>query len=262
MDFGLKDKAALVLASGSGIGKGVAKEFAREGAKVMLFGRTEKSLQEAQAEIDDATRNRPLYCVGDLTNPADIERAAEEARREFGSIYALVNNSGGPPAGSFTELDDAAWTHAFSLTLLSYVRSIRVVLPMMEKAGRGRIVNNTSSSIKSAIDGLLLSNVFRLGVTGLSKTLARELAPKNILVNVVGPGRIATDRADHLDSLKAMKLGLTKQEVRRQAEKLIPMGRLGSVEEIARLAVFLCSEANTYITGQSILVDGALVGSY
>jgi len=202
------------------------------------------------------------YTVGDMTLKADIEGVVARTNDMFGSIYALFNNTGGPPAGTFDKFEDEAWQNAFELTLLGYVRSIRAVLPIMRKACTGRIVNNTSSSTKRVIDNLLLSNAFRPGIMGLTKTLARELGPENILINIVGPGKIATDRVAHLDSLKAEKAGISLDAFQQKNAATIPLRRYGSTEEIARLVVFLCSEANTYITGQNILVDGGLVQAY
>jgi 3-oxoacyl-[acyl-carrier protein] reductase len=262
MDLGLKDKPVLVLASSAGIGKAAAREFAAEGARVMLFARSEERLRGAQQDISAATGRQPRYTVGDITHPADLRRAVGETVRHFGGIYALVNNCGGPPAGPFNNFDDAAWQNAFELTLLSYIRSIREVRPIMEKNGGGRIVNLTSSSTRQAIDGLILSNTFRLGVVGLTKTLSRELAPANILINVAGPGKVQTQRAAELLEIRARKSGKSTQELKKAAEAEVPLGRYGRPEEMARLVVFLSSQANTYITGQVVLADGGLVRAY
>jgi len=262
MELGLMGKAVLVLASSQGIGRGIATEFAREGARVMLFGRSEERLGEAQKAIFDATGLRPSLFAGDLSRPGDIEGAVERVVAEYGGLYALVNNCGGPAAGSFDRFDDAAWQHAFELTLLSYIRSIRAALPVMREQGEGRIVNIASSSVKRVIDNLILSNTFRMGVLGLTKSLARELGPHNILVNLVGAGKVATGRSAEVDGAKAARTGVTLEELQAAEQRTIPLGRYGDVAELARLAVFLCSGANTYITGQSILADGGQVQAY
>lgn len=262
MDLMLKDKSVLVMASSDGIGKGIAMEFAREGAKVMLFARTEEKLKKVQSEIFKETGRRADFVVGDMLNADDIDKVVKRATEINGPVYALVNNTGGPPAGPFTKFDDEAWIDAFSLTLLSYIRSIRKVLPMMKKQGRGRILNITSSSVKRVLDNLILSNTFRMGIVGLSKTLAVELGTDNILINVLGPGKIQTDRVDYLDEIRAQKAGVPREQYQEYTQKSIPLGRYGTIEEFARLSVFLCSEANTYITGQTILVDGGLVTAY
>jgi 3-oxoacyl-[acyl-carrier protein] reductase len=152
------------------------------------------------------------------------------------------------------------WQKAFELNLLSYIRMIREVLPELKKEG-GRIVNIASSSIKQPIPGLILSNTFRLGIVGLTKTLAEELAPYQILINTVAPGRIATDRIAYLDQLKADKLGVTREQVMDESLKTIPLKRYGTPEEFANVVTFLLSDANTYMTGSSFLVDGGMVKS-
>lgn len=262
MNLNLENKPVIVMASSSGIGQAVAMEFARENAKVMLFGRSKDRLEKAKEEIYNKTNNRVEYTVGDITNKNDIQLVIENTLNKYGSIYALFNNTGGPKSATFNQLNDEDWVEAFELTLLSYIRTIRYVIPEMKKAGVGKIVNNTSISIKQAIDNLILSNTFRTGIVGLTKTLSNELAKNNILVNVVGAGKTATNRVNYLDSVRAKKDSVSLAEVQEQSSKSIPMGRYGKTEEIARLVVFLCSEANTYITGQSILVDGGMNRGY
>lgn len=262
MNLGLQDKAALVLASSGGIGRGVAMELAREGARVMLFARSEDRLIESANQIEAETGYRPLYTVGDITNAAAIESAVKNTVKEFGGLWALFNNTGGPPAGGFSQFDDAAWQSAFELTMLGYVRAIRAALPHLKAGGGGRIVNNTSVSTKQAIDGLLLSNVFRSGLVGLGKSLARELGPEGILVNTVGPGRIDTDRIEQLDTIWAGKAGISYEEQRAKSQASIPLGKYGVPADFGRIVAFLCSEANAYLTGQNILIDGAMVEAY
>ena len=261
MDLKLKDKSVVVLASGSGIGKGVALEFANENAKVMLVGRTKEKLQKAQNDIFEMTGNNPEYFIADITHADQIQAALEKARDLNGPIYALFNNTGGPPPGNFENFNDDDWYNAFNLTLLSYIRAIRSVLPDMKKYG-GRIVNNTSSSIKQAIDNLLLSNVFRTGIVGLTKSLAKEFGEYNILVNVVGAGRISTERVNQIDSIKADIANIPLREYQDKFAKTIPLKRYGNPQELGKLVTFLCSGANTYITGQNILVEGGLVSAY
>jgi 3-oxoacyl-[acyl-carrier protein] reductase len=262
MDLGLKDKSVLVMASGGGIGLGIATEFAREGANVMLFDLSEDALKTAQEGIFKVTGKKPAYTVGSITNPADIIKVAANAEKEHGPIYALFNNTGGPPPGGFTAFDDEAWQKAFELTLLSYIRTIRAVLPSMEKGEGGRIVNNSSSSIKRVIDNLILSNTMRTGVMGLTKSIAREFGPKRILANCIGPGKIDTPRVGVIDTNKAKKLGVTIEEMQAKEKAEIPLGRYGTTEELARFVVWLGSAANTYISGQNILVDGAAISAY
>ncbi len=261
MELKLKNKSVVVLASGSGIGKGVALEFAKENAKVMMVGRTKEKLQKAQNDIYQKTGNRPDYFIADITDGEQIQAAIEKTRELNGSIYALFNNTGGPTPGNFEDFHDDDWYNAFNLTLLSYIRAIRCVLPDMKKFG-GRIVNNTSSSIKQAIDNLLFSNVFRTGIVGLTKSLAKEFGQYNILVNVVGAGKISTERVNQIDSIKAEKANIPLKEYQDDNANSIPLKRYGEPQELGKLVIFLCSEANTYITGQNILVEGGMVSAY
>jgi 3-oxoacyl-[acyl-carrier protein] reductase len=261
MNLGLTEKPVIVCASSSGLGKATALEFAREGAHVMLCSRRQAELRKTAAEIKEATGNEPCFTVVDLTKPDDISRLAEATLAAFGGIYALINNSGGPPAGTFDHFDDAAWQSAFELNLLSCIRVTRATLPHLRKA-RGRIVNFTSTSVKTPIDNLILSNTFRTGVVGLTKTLANELGEDAVLVNVLGPGRIQTDRIEQLDTARATRLNSTVEQVRTEMAKAIPLGRYGAPDEYAKMAVFLASPANTYITGQTIMVDGGMTKAY
>ncbi|MDF1741485.1 MAG: SDR family oxidoreductase [Verrucomicrobiales bacterium] len=261
MDLGLKDKGVLVMASSGGIGRGVATEFAREGANVMLFARSADKLAATADAIADETGKRPAFTVGDITSLADVEMAVANTVEQCGGLWALFNNTGGPPAGGFDQFDDEAWQAAFELTTLGYVRAIRAALPHLRKTG-GRIVNNTSVSSKTAVDSLLLSNVFRSGLVGLGKSLARELGPDRILVNTVGAGRIDTDRIEQLDTIWAGKKGITLDAQRAESEATIPLGKYGEPSDFGKIVAFLCSESNGYLSGQNILIDGALVEAY
>jgi len=262
MNLNLTDKAVIVCASSAGLGRAAALEFAREGANVMLASRREKELRQAAAEIKAQTGREPGVTVADVTKPEDIERLVANTVSQFGGVYTLVNNSGGPPAGTFDSFDDAAWQAAFELNLLSYVRAIRAVLPHLRQGGGGRIVNYASSSVKAPLENLLLSNTFRTGVMGLTKTLAGELGKDNILVNLQAPGRIQTERLNQLDAMRATKTGSTPEQVRLDACKTIPLGRYGTPEEFAKLTVFLGSPANTYLTGQTLVLDGGMTKAY
>lgn len=262
METGLRGKTALVTASSAGIGKAAAQALCAEGARVMLMGRNAQRLEAAAGQIRAATGGEVSATAGDMTRDADIRRAVAATADRFGPPWVLVNNTGGPPAGTFDRFDDAAWQDGFELTLLSYVRTIRAVLPHMRALGSGRIVNFTSSSTRQVLDNLILSNTFRMGVVGLTKTLARELGPEKILANVLGPGKIKTERIDQLDGLRAQAANLPLPAFQQKAAGEIPMGRYGWPGEMAAMCVFLCSEANTYITGQTILVDGGASRAY
>ncbi|MFB5281247.1 SDR family oxidoreductase [Peribacillus sp. Hz7] len=260
MDFQLENKNALILASSQGLGKAIAAELIKEGSNVMLVGRYEEKLVNAQEELQKLGLGKVVYTVTDLSKLEDIQALVKKTVDEFGSIDILINNAGGPPAGTFVDMSDEHWQQSFELNLLSYIRTIRESLPYLKQKG-GRIVNIASSSIKEPIQGLILSNTFRTAIVGLAKTLSVELGPDNILINTVGPGRIATDRIQYLDKVRADKEGTTQEQLSQQLLKNIPLGRYGEPEEFAKFVTFLVSGANTYLTGQSYLVDGGMVKS-
>ncbi len=259
MDLGLEGKTALVTAASKGLGRAIATELAREGARVAISSRDEASLAQTAEEISRETGTEVIHRAADLTSEAQIDALISLALDRLGGLDVLVNNTGGPPTGNFGDLDDGAWTLAFEQIVLSLVRCVRGVLPSMRERGGGRIVNVASSSVKQPIDNLLLSNTFRAGLNGLSKSLALELAPDGILVNTLGPGRILTGRTESVDASQAESRGVSVEEVRESFATQIPLGRYGTPEEFARVAAFLASPANGYVTGQAILVDGGMV---
>ncbi|MDZ5782641.1 SDR family oxidoreductase [Marinococcus luteus] len=260
MDLQLAGKTVLVLASSRGLGKASAAAFAKEGADIMITGRSEESLKEAEKELQSlSSRGRVGYYVCDVTKGAEVKALVEYTVEAFGPVDVLVNNAGGPPAGTFDDFDDDDWQQAFDLNLMSFVRATRAVLPSMKESGGGRIVNITSSSMKQTLDNLILSNTFRAGLMGLAKSLSQELAPHGILINSLGPGKIATDRVAEIDGKKAAQMNKSPEEVRRESEAAIPTGRYGQPEEFAAQVVFYGSFANTYVTGQTLLVDGGLI---
>jgi 3-oxoacyl-[acyl-carrier protein] reductase len=262
MDLGLTGRSVAVLGAGSGLGRATALAFADEGALVTVFGRRTETLEAVAKEAAGRGAAPVGVVAGDLRSADDLESLAHAAADAGdGAIWALVVNGGGPPPGGFDAFDDAAWRDAFESTLLGYVRTIRVCLPWLRAGGGGRILANTSSA-KAALDGLILSNVFRLGVLGLARSLATELAPDGILVNAIAPGKFDTERITVTDRARARRTGRTLEAVRAANEAAIPLGRYGSPEEFARAAVFHCSAANTYVTGQLVLADGGAYQGY
>ena len=259
MDLQLTGRVALVTAASKGLGRATATRLAAEGARVMISSRGADQLARTAHEIAEATGAQVEHCPADVSDGADLDRLLRETRQRLGGVDVLVNNAGGPRPGGFDALDDAAWQQAFELNLLSSVRLFRGVLPHMREQRWGRIVTVASSSIKQPIDNLTLSNTFRVGILGLAKSLALEVAGDGVLVNTIGPGRIATDRVASLDATRAEKTGQSVEEVRAQSEAGIPIGRYGTPEEFANVAAFLVSGANTYVTGQNLLVDGGMV---
>jgi 3-oxoacyl-[acyl-carrier protein] reductase len=262
MDFGLQEKVALVMAASKGLGRASAAALAAEGARVTIGARSAQALEQTAQEIQQATGSRVLAVPTDVTRAGDLEAIVAATVREFGRIDILVNNAGGPPAGTFESFGDAQWQAAFELNLLSSVRLVRLVLPHMRKTGSGRIITIVSTSVKQPIDGLLLSNSIRSGVVGLAKTLSVELAPDNITVNNVCPGRILTDRLRHLYHIdERVQQGMNEAALLKEMAQGVPMGRLGAPEELAAFVAFLASQQASYITGTTTQIDGGLVRS-
>ena len=261
MDLGLKGVVALVTASSEGIGRAIALGLAREGATLTICARRPEVLQSTASEISEATGAEILALPCDVTEIEAPENLVSRTIDLFGRLDVLVTNAGGPPHGEFEAHDDQAWQTAFEANLLSVVRLVRVALPHLKASGRGRIINMSSTSVKQPIDGLILSNSIRAGVIGLAKTLANELAPFGITVNNIAPGRIETERVRDLDRARAAALGITEEEARKAMIAQVPLGRYGTPEEVANLAVFLASNKASYITGTTIQVDGGLVRS-
>lgn len=258
MELNLAGKTAIIAASSQGLGFAIAEQLVKEGANVMITGRNEEKLRLKASELETIGNGKVAYQKTDITKAEEIKQLVAITVEKFGGIHMLVNNAGGPPAGSFETLTDDDWQSSFELNLLSYIRMIREALPYLKKQG-GKIVNIASSSIKEPIPGLILSNTFRTGIVGLSKTLAAELAPYNILINTIAPGRIATDRVKHLDQINADMQGVSIETIEAQKREDIPLKRYGKPQEFANVAVFLLSDANTYMTGSSFLVDGGMV---
>ena len=256
MDLQLKNKVIMVAASSKGLGYGIAEAVARDGARVSLGSRSAEDIQTAASTLQAEFNAEARGYVLDAKDAASIQDWTDSTLQDFGTIDGLVVNAGGPPPGNFDKFDDAAWTDAFELTLMSAVRMIRCVLPAMRKQKSGSILAITSSSIKEPIDNLILSNVLRSGVVSLLKSLSFELAPDGIRVNNLVPGRIDTDRVQTVDKLNADKKGIPVEEQQRQQWNTIPLGRYGTIQETGNAASFLLSDAASYITGATIVVDG------
>jgi 3-oxoacyl-[acyl-carrier protein] reductase len=259
VDLGLKDKVALVAASSKGLGYGIARALAQEGARVSMCSRSGDEVQAAARRLAAETGAQILATACDVSNADSIQVWVDNTAAQWGKIDALLVNAGGPPAGLFKDFTDQHWQSAFELTLMSTVRMIRATLPHMNQGGA--ILTITSMSIAEPIERLILSTVMRSGVLGLVKSLADELAPTGIRVNNLIPGRIDTERVAKLDQNSAEALGISFDEARERSVARIPLRRLGTIDEFGAAGAFLLSPAAAYITGASLRVDGGTMRS-
>lgn len=257
----LSGKCAIVSAASKGLGKAAAHALAQGGARVAICARGVDALERAAAGIRAATGSVVAPIAADVSRAEDVERLVARAAEELGGIDILVTNTGGPKSARFEALSDADWTESIDSIVMSAVRLCRTVIPHMRRRGGGRIIHVTSVSVKQPIDGLVLSNALRAAVTGLSRTLANELAADRILVNCIAPGYTRTDRVVQLNEAVARREGVTPEAVQERLERQIPLGRLGTPEEFGAVVAFLASPAASFITGTTLQVDGGYVKS-
>jgi len=255
----LKDQTTLITGSGRGIGRAIARLFASEGASVFLTARTESELNATAAEIT-SSGCRAAYAVADLAKEADCQRVAAACRERFGGIHILVNNAGiYSPLKPIEEITPAQWDEAFAVNLRSYFLLIRLVLPEMYVRGSGVILNLSSLSAKAAFQWSSPYAAAKAGVLGLTRAVAAEAARKGVRVNAICPGPVAETRMwQELSRAISEKLGITPEEQLANFVKTIPRGRPQTADEIARAALFLCSDQASAITGQSLNVDGGM----
>ena len=257
MELNLDGRVGLVNAASRGLGRAIAEALAAEGARLVISSRRPEAIELTAAEIRSTYGAEVVPVADDVSGPGAAQRLVGAAVERFGRLDILVNNSGGPPGGTFGDFDDAAWQRAFELLLLNVVRMVRAALPHLRSSGHGRIINVASTSVRQPIPGLVLSNSLRAGVAGLAKTLSDELAPDRVTVNTVLPGRILTDRLREGFAARAGTLGVPVDElVRAEVAKQVPLGRVGEPQDMAQLVAFLCSDAAGYVTGQMVAVDG------
>ncbi len=255
----LKGKTAIITAASRGIGKGVARVLAREGANLVIASRDSERLSKTASEIRSETGAEVVPVRADLTIRADVAKIVETAIKAFGGIDVLVYNTGPPKPGAFLELTDDDWDYAVKLLLMSAIWLTKDALPHMIAKRNGRIIYITSLTLKRPLPNLTLSNVVRLSIAGLVKTLAYQLAPYNILVNAVLQGYVETERVLELAKDRAAREGRSLEEVLRAMAGEIPLGRMAKPEEIGELVAFLASDKASYITGSLIGVDGGYV---
>jgi 3-oxoacyl-[acyl-carrier protein] reductase len=261
MDLGLRGKVALVAAASKGLGRAVAEELAGEGASVIMCARGQGALDAARDEIVRKTRADVRAVAADVATLEGIERVARLALDTHGRVDILVNNAGGPPSGPFETHPWSEWEKAVQLTLRSAVELTRHVLPGMRERKWGRVLNITSIAVKQPVDGLMLSNSVRAAVTGWARTLANEVATDGVTVNNVLPGYTETDRVTQLNAARAASEGVDTSEIQRRIDAQIPMRRMGDAREFAAVVAFLASERASYVTAQSIPVDGGWIRS-
>jgi 3-oxoacyl-[acyl-carrier protein] reductase len=248
MDLGLSDRVYVVTGASRGLGRACAELLAAEGARLVLCARDEKELNATAAALGGP--DRAIAVSGDIGEPGIETCLVAAAIARYGRLDGGLISVGGPPSGTVMDLDDAAWRTAFEQTYLGPLRMARTIAKLASREG-GSIVLVLSTSVREPLDGLALSNGLRPGLAMAAKTLANELGPRNVRVNGILPARIDTDRVRELDAAHERP-----DEVRRQHEARIPLGRYGEPLEFARPAVFLLSPAASYVTGTMLAVDG------
>ena len=258
MELGLKGRGVIVAASSQGMGRAAAELFAREGAQVAMCERTQKPLQEAADQIRAETGAEIYAEPLDVTDGAAVQRFVEQVSKRFGRLDVCVTNAGGPPAKNFLSVSTEEWRKAVDLNFLSVVHLAKAVVPYMQRHRWGRIITITSISVKQPIDDLIMSNAVRAAVVGLVKSLSNEFGKDGILVNNVAPGYTATERLQELAGTRALAAGVSSEEIYQRWAAEIPVKRLAGPKEVADVIVWLASERASYVTGQTLLVDGGI----
>lgn len=259
MDFGLRDRVALVCGGSSGLGYAIAEGLLAEGAVVALNGRNQVKLEQAvQALAAAFPSDRVHGFAADVARGAEATALVERVHAQLGGPDILLCNAGGPPAGAFTDHDEQAWRAALDTSLLSAVLLCRAALPLMRAARWGRILCLTSVAARQPSPALILSTAARAGVLGFAKSLADEVARDGITVNSLCPGYFATERLQQLAETRGREAGKSAEQVLQEMGQSLPIGRIGTPAELAAAAVFLASEPARYVTGTALSVDGGL----
>jgi 3-oxoacyl-[acyl-carrier protein] reductase len=258
MDLGLKGRGVIVAASSQGMGRAAAELFAREGAQVAMCARTEKPLRAAAEQIGKDTGAEIYAEALDVTDEFGVRRFVEQAAKQFGRIDVCVANAAGPPAKNFLSIGADEWRKTIDQNFLSVVYLSKAVIPYMQRHRWGRIITLTSVSVKLPIPDLILSNAVRAAVVGLVKSLSNEFGKDGILVNNVAPGYTTTDRLKELAGTRALAAGVSPEKIYEQWATDAPLKRLADPKEVADAIVWLASERASYITGQTVLVDGGI----
>ncbi|MBN2012995.1 SDR family oxidoreductase [candidate division KSB1 bacterium] len=256
MELNLSSKVVLVCGASQGIGFATAREFANEGASVIICSRNKKRIEQAAKQILQTTNKTVLPFPADLSRTNEIDALISFIHSKFSRVDVLVNNAGGPPPGAYLEFDQQDWKAAFDLTFTSANYLTHQLLPGMVDQQWGRIINLTSITVKQPIDNLVFSNAMRLAVVGWAKTLSNQFGKDGITVNNIATGRIRTERLSKLAETSAKAQGMTSDDIFNGWISQIPVGRLGTPEEIAWMVLYLASEKAGFITGTTISVDG------
>jgi 3-oxoacyl-[acyl-carrier protein] reductase len=261
LNLELQNKGFVVTAASKGLGFSVARELLKEGARVLISSSNRSNLDLALEKLKSEGLTNVASCVANLSLASDIQKLADVSKSELPHIDGLVTNCGGPPAGPPLAISDEQWHMAFDSVFMSVVRLCRHFVPVMVEQGGGSVLAITSTSVKQPIANLTTSNSLRPALVGFLRYLSNEYGDKNVRVNVIAPGRILTDRTLELDNAMAARTGKSLDEVRLLSTMEIPMGRLGDVDEFSGVCAFLMSSRASYITGQTLCVDGGRVQS-
>jgi 3-oxoacyl-[acyl-carrier protein] reductase len=256
MELGLKGRVAIVAASSQGLGLAIAQSFATEGCKIAMCARGGERLHAAAQQIATIHAVEVFERAVDVTNRQAVAQFVADTAEKFGRIDICVASSGGPPAKDFMATTPEEWEQAVAGNLFSVIYFAQAVLPHMQRNRWGRIIAITSITTKQPEPKLVLSNAVRAGVVGLVRSLANEFGKDGILVNNVGPGYTATDRLKNLAKMRAANSGEAEDEIWRGWSAASPLNRVGEPRELADTVLFLASERASFITGQTILVDG------
>lgn len=258
MNFNLKNKIAIIGGSSKGLGKACAVALAREGVHIVLCARNEKALLETQREIE-SLGVQTLALAVDMANADDNRRIVRETIARFGRIDILINNSGGPKPGKYTDISEQDLDDAYNSVLKYNIRMIKLCLPYMEQNGWGRIVNITSITVKEPAANMALSNIFRAAVASFAKTISKEIIAKGITINNVCPGYCRTDRVTQLMETRAQAEGISVAEYEQQAIADFPHKRYMDPPELGDMVCFLCSENAKSINGTTVQIDGGML---
>src|SRR5215472_11185146 len=256
METGLKNKVALLVASSEGIAHAAAEKFAAEGARLAMCSRNETKLGKAAEELRARYKVEVLSERVDVSDFSAMQVFVRRAAERFGRIDVCLANSGGPPAKKFLSIELDEWKKNVDLIFLSVANLAKCVIPYMQKTGGGRFIAITSTSVKGSIPDLIMSNAIRPAVVGLLKSLSIEFGKDNITFNNVAPGYTATERLNELAGTRALAANVSIFDIHKKWSEEIPLHRLARPEEVADAIVWLASDRASYVTGQTILVDG------